>query len=226
MKGCVLRESLKVTVFGTWHGLYQTFKWYSSTYIFCTDRYLCLIWTSLTKQSTSGDATTGFPTKWRLKNERRNSILMTRHFPDLGSTSDWLNQIPHAARPIRSATQIWVVTRHQHGISVLVSQTSFGGETSGSGRDPFKQNFRKFRSKTQWIGSVQPEKFRKNWSTFWRGPLFPVGPVRILVEWIAPSVGKCRLFSQAKFEQAKNLAQITLKQVRGLYWFWFWFFSF
>ena len=34
------------------------------------------------------------------------------------------------------------------------------------GRDPFDQNFRKFRSKTQWIGSVQPEKFRKNWSTF------------------------------------------------------------
>ena len=34
------------------------------------------------------------------------------------------------------------------------------------GRDPFSQNFRKFRSKTQWIGSVQPQKFRKNWSTF------------------------------------------------------------
>ena len=41
-----------------------------------------------------------------------------------------------------------------------------------SGRDPFNQNLRKFRSKTQWIGSVQPEKFRKNrvhllrWTTF------------------------------------------------------------
>ena len=56
------------------------------------------------------------------------------------------------------------------------------------GRDPFNQNFRKFWSKTQWIGSVQPEKFRKNWSTFWGGPLFPVGPVWILVEWIAPGV--------------------------------------
>ena len=54
------------------------------------------------------------------------------------------------------------------------------------GRDPFNQNFRKFRSKTQWIGSVQPEKFRKNGSTFWGGPLFPVWPVGILVEWIAP----------------------------------------
>ena len=34
------------------------------------------------------------------------------------------------------------------------------------GRDPFNQNFRKFRSKSQWIGSVQPEKFRKNGSPF------------------------------------------------------------
>ena len=56
------------------------------------------------------------------------------------------------------------------------------------GRDPFNQNFRKFQSKTQWIGLVQPEKFRKKGSTFWGGPLFPVGPVGILVEWIAPSV--------------------------------------
>ena len=61
----------------------------------------------------------------------RNSILMTRHNPDLGSASDWLKQISHAARPIRSTTQIWVVTRHQYGISALVSQTSFRGETSG-----------------------------------------------------------------------------------------------
>ena len=32
----------------------------------------------------------------------------------------------------RVTTQIWVVTRHKYGISVLVSQTSFCGETSGS----------------------------------------------------------------------------------------------
>ena len=48
------------------------------------------------------------------------------------TASDLLNQISHAARPIRSTTQIWVMTRHQCGISALVSQTSFGGETSGS----------------------------------------------------------------------------------------------
>ena len=75
---------------------------------------------------------TGFPAKSSLRKERRNFLLMTRHYPDLGSASDWLNEISHAARPIRSPTKIWVVTRHQYGISALVSQTSFGGETSGS----------------------------------------------------------------------------------------------
>ena len=57
---------------------------------------------------------------------------MTRHYPDLGSASNWLKQISHAARTIRSTTQIWVVTRHQCGISALVSQMSLVGETSGS----------------------------------------------------------------------------------------------
>ena len=54
------------------------------------------------------------------------------HYPDLGSASDWFNKISHVARPIRSTTQIWVVTRHQYGISALVSQTSFDRETCGS----------------------------------------------------------------------------------------------
>ena len=62
------------------------------------------------------------------------------------------------------------------------------------------QNFRKLRSKTQWIGSVQPEKFRKNRSTFWGGPLFPDGPVGILVQWdffirFSFVVKKCHLLS-------------------------------
>ena len=85
---------------------------------------------SLRKQPTFHDTNTGFPAKWQLRNERRNSILMARHYPDLGLASDWLKQISYAARPIRSTIQIWIVTRHQYGISALVSQTSFGGETS------------------------------------------------------------------------------------------------
>ena len=66
-----------------------------------------------------------------LRNEHRNSTLMTPHYLDIGSAFDWLQQISHAARPIRSSTQIWVLTRHQYGISAFISQTSFRGETSG-----------------------------------------------------------------------------------------------
>ena len=35
------------------------------------------------------NATPGFSMKWHLRNERRNSILMTCHYPHLGSASDW-----------------------------------------------------------------------------------------------------------------------------------------
>ena len=81
--------------------------------------------TSLRKQLTFRDVTTDLHAKRRLRYERSNSILMTCFYPDLGSASEWLNQISHAARPIRITTQIWVVTRHQYGISAFVSQMSF-----------------------------------------------------------------------------------------------------
>ena len=48
----------------------------------------------------------------RLRNGRRNSILMTLYYPYLGSASDWLTQISQVAQPIRRTTQIWVATRH------------------------------------------------------------------------------------------------------------------
>ena len=57
---------------------------------------------------------------------------MKRHYPDLGSASDWLFRLVNLIQPIRSATQIWVVALHQYRISTLISQTPFGGETSGS----------------------------------------------------------------------------------------------
>ena len=56
---------------------------------------------------------------------------MTRHYPDLGSASDWSCRVGNLIQPTRGTTQIWVVTRHQYGISALVSELSFGGETSG-----------------------------------------------------------------------------------------------
>ena len=49
----------------------------------------------------------------------------------LKHSSDWLKQVFLATRPIKSATQIWVVTVHQYGISSVVSQMSFRQETSG-----------------------------------------------------------------------------------------------
>ena len=54
------------------------------------------------------------------------------HYPNLGSASDWLKQISHEARLIRSFTQIWVMTCRQYGISALFSQTPFREETSSS----------------------------------------------------------------------------------------------
>ena len=56
---------------------------------------------------------------------------MTCSYPDMGHASYCLKQISLAARPMKSTTQIWVVTRDQYGISALVPQTSFRGETSG-----------------------------------------------------------------------------------------------
>ena len=45
-----------------------------------------------------------------------------------GSDFDWLKHLSLAARPIRSTTQTWVVTRHQYGISEVVPQTLFRGK--------------------------------------------------------------------------------------------------
>ena len=47
---------------------------------------------------------------------------MTRHYPDLGSALDWLKQIFHEARPIRSTAQIWVGTRFFPGKSVVLAR--------------------------------------------------------------------------------------------------------
>ena len=91
----------------------------------------------LRKQPTFGDATTGFPAKWRLRNQRGNPILMTRHYPDLDCTSDWLKQISHAAewscreghflQPIRSTSQICVYTSSVWNFCARFSSVILGG---------------------------------------------------------------------------------------------------
>ena len=48
---------------------------------------------------------------------------MTRRYQDLGSASDWLKQI-------FSQSDALPLSRHQYGISALVSQASFRGEAS------------------------------------------------------------------------------------------------
>ena len=83
------------------------------------------------KQPTFRDLTNGFPVKWRLENECRNSILMTCHQPFLGSASDRLCRVGNLFQPVRSTTQIWVMMHHQYGVSALASQTSFRRETVG-----------------------------------------------------------------------------------------------
>ena len=54
------------------------------------------------KQPTFYDATSRSPAKWCLRNERRNSILMMHHYPDLVSASDCLKKISYAARSAES----------------------------------------------------------------------------------------------------------------------------
>ena len=60
------------------------------------------------KQPTFRAATTGFPAKWRLRNERRNSILMTRHYPDLGWVICLI--VPRG----KFASTIWKVIMKRH----------------------------------------------------------------------------------------------------------------
>ena len=58
-------------------------------------------------------------------------ILMMCHYLDLGSASDWSFKKGNLLQPIRSTSQIWEVTAHRYGISVLIPQTPFYCETSG-----------------------------------------------------------------------------------------------
>ena len=118
---------------------------------------------SLRKQPTFGDVTTGFPAKWLLRNDRRNSTLMERHYPDLGSASDWSCRVGNLFQPIISTTQIWVVTPHQYGISEVISQTSFGGETTGS-----VANCRLFSQATWLVDRIRVKKDEKAYPRAWK----------------------------------------------------------
>ena len=81
---------------------------------------------SLRKQPTFRDAASGFYKKWRLSDEIPYWWRVL--------TQIWVVVLIgcNLFHPIRCTTQIWVVTRHQYGLSAFVSQTSFRGETRGS----------------------------------------------------------------------------------------------
>ena len=58
-------------------------------------------------------------------------IIPVRIKEDNSSGNNYsVKQISLPAQPIKSTTQIWAVTRHQYGISALVSQTLFRDKTS------------------------------------------------------------------------------------------------
>ena len=96
---------------------------------------------SLRKQPTFRGATIAFPWKWRLRFERRNSILMTRHCFWLGVAN---------AQPPRSTSQIWVVTRHQYGISLL--RRHFAGKPAVASRN--FGCFLRLKRSSKWLQST------------------------------------------------------------------------
>ena len=79
------------------------------------------------KHLTLHNATTGFPCE--MASEKRAKKF---HTDDASSFhTDCLKQISQVAQPIRSTTQIWVVTHHQYGNYLLILKSHFiNGETS------------------------------------------------------------------------------------------------
>ena len=67
---------------------------------------------------------------------------------------------------LRRKFTTWATIVHQYLSPILIginwSRDAIGFIAGDTGRDPFNPNFRKFRSKTKWIGSVQMEMFRKS----------------------------------------------------------------
>ena len=69
---------------------------------------------SLVHFSTFLDASSGFPAKWRPRNDFRNSMLLTCYYPDLGCASDWLaareiclNQSEHYPHRGSDTSSVW-----------------------------------------------------------------------------------------------------------------------
>lgn len=58
------------------------------------------------------------------------SLLINRHYVDMGGGSKRTKRISLAAQLIKSTIQIGIVARHHYGISAVFAKTLFPGETS------------------------------------------------------------------------------------------------
>ena len=77
VSGLIVFANIKVNMF--WHYFWCILLPLKKNNVFYLLLHLNSIKSSLRKQPTFRDPNTGFPAKWRLRNERRNSILMTCH---------------------------------------------------------------------------------------------------------------------------------------------------
>ena len=89
-----------------WSALLSKYNYYCLSILLASDITQCNHW---------------FPCKMA-------SEKCAKKFPTDDTSSfhtDWLKQISQVVQPIRSTTQIWVVTHQQYGNSLLISQKSF-----------------------------------------------------------------------------------------------------
>ena len=104
------------------------------------------------------DATTCFPAKSHLRNGYEKFHIDDVHYSDLGSSSDWSFWEENLLQPIRSTTQVWLMTRHQYGISAGVPRTVFRGVLVASRNVGC---FLRLSKWTPWATSLRPSKSRQ-----------------------------------------------------------------
>ena len=88
---------------------------------------------NLRKQSRFRDASTGFPAKWRLRNELKKSILLRCHCLHMSNSSDLLKQISHTARPVTEKHYLDLGSGTSSVLNFCALSWSFHVQTSGSG---------------------------------------------------------------------------------------------
>ena len=86
-------------------------------------------WFKAQPEKTAGirDATISFSQNWRLRKDCKNSILMTCHYPDLGSTSDWSSHEGICFKKSKALSDLGSM----EFLQFRVPRTSFRGEARG-----------------------------------------------------------------------------------------------